>query len=347
MNRTLELRYYVMLALYFPILLYAVSTFDVSEDTYAVKDYQAISVADTTVVLGQPFEAQAFLAVQSLAANGGEPGETVRPQLVPGEGLSRSGESALQMETAELLASGESERRVSYGAHFKVEQLGGTVQEFPVSGEFTVRRPEIVATSEVTRVLYRHSLNRVRLSVPGLENRPLRIETPAGSTTEQTVALSPSGGRVETRVYLQRADGDDVLLGSKSFEVVDPPRPSIRIFSAQGEVTSGDRLDKRRAMLRFEINPDQQFQARFPQDATYEATEATVFLRRGLTATQRLGVYDIGDEGRLVLTSDLRGAEAGDQIIVRIDQVVRVNHRGRRIEVPLDTNTRTFGFTLS
>ena len=31
MSKAKELRYYVMLALYFPILLYAVSTFDISE----------------------------------------------------------------------------------------------------------------------------------------------------------------------------------------------------------------------------------------------------------------------------------------------------------------------------
>ncbi len=40
-----ELRYNIMLALYFPILLYAFSTFDLSENVYAVEDLKAWSEA--------------------------------------------------------------------------------------------------------------------------------------------------------------------------------------------------------------------------------------------------------------------------------------------------------------
>lgn len=347
MHKTLELRYYVMLALYFPILLYAVSTFDVSEDTYAVKDYRPISVADTTVMLGEAFEARAFLAVQRLTTTEGKKTKSVRPSLVARGDLSSRENSQLLMDTDDLLAPGDSVRQVSYEAYFEAQQLGGDTRRFPVSGSFTVRRPEIVATSEVTRVLYRQCRNRVRLSVPGLEEPMLRIEGPSGTTTGRAVALTPTEDQTAVDVYLPRPEGEDVFLGEKEFAVIDPPRPSIRTFSARGEVTSGDALPKRQALLRFEVEPDREFQQRYPEDARYEAGQVTVFLRRGLTATQKLGVFPLDEDGRVVLTDELQDAEAGDQVVVRLENVVRVNHRGTRIDVPLGENARTFGFVLS
>ncbi|MFB6230008.1 MAG: GldM family protein [Salinibacter sp.] len=346
MNRTKELRYYVMLALYFPILLYAVSTFDVSEETYAVKDYQAVAVGEPTVVLGQPFEARAFLAARRLTT-AGEDKKALRPQLVPRGDLSAQGDSLLVMNTSGLLPPGKDQKRVSYGAYFKVQQLGGATQRFPVSGSFTVRRPEIVAKTETAQALYRHTLNRIRLSVPGISNQSLRIEGPAGSTSGTTLSISPSGDAVTVDVYLRRSDGEDLRLGQRKFSVIDPPRPQIRVFAPQGEVTSGDPLERRRAVLRFRVEPDPEFRSRYPEDAQYEVTEATVYLRRGQTASQQIGSFELGDDGRLVLTQELQGAEPGDQVIVRLEKVVRVNHQGRRIKVPLRENSRTFGFVLS
>ena len=66
MNKTKELRYYVMLALYFPILLYSVSTFDMDDETYAVKDYRGVAVGEQTVVVGQPYKARTFLTAERL-----------------------------------------------------------------------------------------------------------------------------------------------------------------------------------------------------------------------------------------------------------------------------------------
>jgi len=340
-----ELRYYIMLALYFPILLYAVSTFDVSEETYAVQDYKGVAVGDQTVLVGQPFEARTFLAAERLTTAGsGEEG--FRPELVSQGNLSVRGDSMLVMNTNDLLEPGQDQKQISYKAYFQAPQLGGTTQRFPVSGSFTVRRPEIVAKTETAQALYRRSLNRLRLSVPGIEDNALRVEGPSGSASGTTLSLSPTGEAVTVDVYLQRS-GEDLLLGQREFAVIDPPRPQIRVFGPQGEVSSGAPLNRRRAMLRFQVEADREFKTRYPEDARYEAGEATVFLRRGQTASEELGTFDLGDEGRLVLTREVRGAEPGDQIIIRLRSVVRVNHRGQRVEVNLRENSRTFGFILS
>jgi len=335
-----------MLALYFPILLYAVSTFDVSDEAYVVKEYEGVAVGDQTVVLGQPYTARTFLSARELTT-GEDENQSVRPELVPEGDLKARGDSALVMNTDDLLNPGEDQRQVKYQAHYQVQQIGGNTEQFPVRGSFTVRRPEIVAKTETAQALYRHTLNRIRLSVPGLPDQSLRIAGPDGSVSGTTLVTSPGGDRVTARVYLQRSGTDDLLLGEREFAVIDPPRPEIRVTGPQGEVSSGSSLNRRRAVLEFDVIPDSEFQARYAEDAQYEAGSATVFVRRGQTASEKIGDFDLGPDGRLVLTQDLRDAEPGDQIIVRLQNVVRINHRGQRIEVSLEESSRTFGFVLS
>jgi hypothetical protein len=347
-NKTKELRYYVMLALYFPILLYSVSTFDMDDETYAVKDYRGVAVGEQTVVVGQPYEARTFLTAERLTTAKKSKDGGIRPTLVPEGDLSSRGDSMLVMNTNDLLGPGEDQKQVSYTAHYEAPQLGGTTQRFPVSGSFTVRRPEIVAKTETAQALYRRSLNRLRLSVPGIEDQSLRVEGPSGSASGTTLPLSPTGDRVTVDVYLKRSGGaDDLLLGQREFSVIDPPRPQIRVFSPRGELTSGDPISRRRASLRFRVEADREFKNRHPEDARYTAGSATVYLRRGQMASEELGTFDLGDDGRLVLTQELQGAESGDQIIVRLNNVARVNHRGQRVDVSLRANSRTFGFVLS
>ncbi len=346
MSNAKELRYYVMLALYFPILLYAVSTFDVSEETYAVKEYKGVAVGDQTVVLGQSFKARTFLAAERLTT-AEEEQSGVQPSLVPEGNLSARGDSLLVMETNDLMGPGEEQKRVSYKAHYEAPQLGGTTQRFPVSGSFTVRRPEIVAKTETAQALYRRTLNRLRLSVPGIKDQSLRVEGPGGSASGTTLPLSPTGNQVTVDVYLKRPEGEDLLLGQRQFAVVDPPRPQIRVIAPQGEVTSGAPISRRRASLQFKVEPDREFKNRHTEDARYKAGAATVYLRRGQMASEKLGDFELGNDGRLVLTQELQGTESGDQIIVRLKDIVRINHQGDRVEVDLRENSRTFGFVLS
>ena len=332
-----DLRYNVMLALYFPILLYAFSTFDLSDETFVVNEVQPVVVGDQTVVLGQPFEAQAFL---SIASGEGQ-------ELAGSGGLEAVGDSLFQMPTATLLTEEENEKEVAYSGTFKFPQLSGNLAEIPIAGAFTVRRPEIIAASEATQALYRQSLNQIRIDVPGLEDRNLRIKVGDRVTEDRTVSLSPSGDNTTIEVFLAAEEGgEDVFLGRKSFTTIDPPRPEIRVFNAGREVRNGDNLPRARAMLQFRFDADEQFRSRFPRDARYAASRARVFLRRGLTASREIGTFNL-DGGQLVLTRALREAQPGDRVLVQLEGVVRINHAGRAISVPLNQGTRSFGFTLS
>lgn len=332
-----DLRYNVMLALYFPILLYAFSTFDLSDDSFVVNEITPVVVGDQTVVLGQPFEAQAFLSIGS--------GEG---QELAGSGaLQTVGDSLFQMQTGTLLGEDENEKRVAYSGTFRFPQISGEIAELPVEGAFTVRRPEIVAASEATQALYRQSLNTIRFEVPGLENRQLKLTTGGAMVEGRTINLSPDGSGTTVSVYLASETGEeDLLLGRKSFTTIEPPRPEIRVFSAGRELRNGDNLPRARALLDFRFDADEEFRQRFPRDARYAASRARVFLRRGLAASQDIGTFNL-DGGSLVLTRALRDARPGDRILVQLEGVVRINHAGRAIGVPLNQGTRSFGFTIS
>lgn len=337
MSELKDLRYNVMLALYFPILLYAFSTFDLSEDTFVVEALEPVVVGDQTVVLGQPFEARAFLTVAS--------GEG--QQLAADGGLEVLGDTLFRMPTASLLGEGEREKEVPYSGRFRFQQVGGGVSEIPVAGSFRVRRPEIVATAEATQALYRQSANVVRIEVPGLEDRPLRLRVGGNTVEGRSLSLSPSADATTVDVFLAGEDGaEDVLLGRKTFTTIDPPRPEIAVLHNGRELRNGDNLPRAQALLQVQFRPDEQFRQRFPRDARYAASRARVFLRQGLTASREVGTFNL-DGGQLVLTRALRDARPGDRVTVQLEGVVRINHAGQAIPVPLGRGTTTFGFTLS
>lgn len=330
-----ELRYNIMLALYFPILLYAFSTFDLDEDVFVVENLEPVVVAPQTVVLGQPFEARALLAVRD---GGGQ-------QLSPSGDLTAEGSELLRMSTAGLLADDADEVEVPYEATITYPQVGGGTARMPVEGTFRVRRPEIVAQAEATAALYRQSLNQIRIDVPGLEERELRLTVDGRAVDGRSLTVSPGGDDVTVRVSLVEGE-EEIFLGTKSFSVIDPPRPELRVTSAGREVRSGDNLPRARAMLAFEVVPDEQFRSRFPQDARYSVARARVHLNQGMTASRELGVFSL-DGGQLVLTSALRDARPGDRVTVVLEGVSRINHAGRAIAVPFQRGSLTFAFTLS
>ena len=330
-----ELRYYVMLALYFPILLYAFSTFDLNDDTFVVDSFEPVIVGSSQVVLGQEFQGRAFLAV----------GSGQGQELIGQDGLQSIGDSLFSMPTGSLLGPKESERVVDYRGSFRFQQVGGEVATIPVQGSFTVRRPDIVAMSEATQTLYRLCENSVRIEVPGLENRPLRLAVGNSRVDGRSIKVSPSGQRIDVNVFVLEGS-EEVFLGRKEFAVIEPPRPEIQVTSAGRPVNNGDGISRRRALLEFNFKPDESFQSRFPRDARYLAAQATVYLRKGLKASKKIGTFSLDGE-KLVLTRALRDAQPGDRVLIRLEGVKRINHNGQAVDVQLHEASRTFGYVVS
>jgi hypothetical protein len=326
-----------MLALYLPILLYSFSTFDISEEAVAIKEVNPTLVGQKSLVLGQQYSAKALMIPPSDKIGVEARDERMRVQ----------GDS-LVMDTGDLLAEGEDEATINYEAAMNVSTVDKSTRTITTQGRFTVRRPEIVATSVATQSLYRQTLNQIRIDVPGLENRPLRLETSSGSSVDgRQIQLSPGGNNVTVSAYLA-SGSKDVYLGEKQFNVISPPLPQVKVLDAQGsELTTGDPIPQARPLINIEFEPDQEYASTYPDDANYRVSEARVSLRRGKTASEELGTFPVGSGGQLNLAGKLpRDVQSGDQIIVSLQGIARVNHAGTTIPLDLAQSSRQFSFRL-
>jgi len=342
-----QLRYRVMLALYLPILLYSFSTFDLKEKSVAAEKVQPILVGgEQTVVLGQEYTANAYLKAAQLAKGG-----QIRLK-TEDEKVTVEGNENIKVATANLLSEGEDTKEVKYSVTMEYDQLKGTASQ-TLNGSFTVRRPQLVANSVSATSLYRRTRNQIRISVPGLEGRPLQLESSAGGSVEgRQLTVSPSSDDVTVRAYLPKEDGDPVYLGEKEFGVIDPPRPQVNVLDAQGEqLTNGDNLPRARPVLEFEVEADPEFAKSYPQDATYRVRRAKVSIRKGLKASQEIGTFELGEDASLqkemILGLDEVGARPKDRLLIQLQDVVRINHAGEAIPVNLNNSSLSYSFTLS
>lgn len=341
-----QLRYRVMLALYLPILLYSFSTFDLKEQSVAAEKVEPVLVGgQQTIVLGQQYTANAYLKASQLAKGGQI---TLRSE---DQKVTVEGNEDIQIATAELLPEGEDQKEVEYSVTMEYDQLKGTASQ-TLSGKFTVRRPELVATSVATTSLYRKTRNQIRIDVPGLEGRPLRLESSSGGSVDgRQLTLSPSSDNVSVRAYLPTGGGESVFLGEKEFAVVDPPRPQLKVLDRQGnELTSGDNIPRGAPTLQFKLEADPEFAKSYPQDANYRVRRAKVSIRKGLQASQEMGTYELGQNStlqrQLIRGFGEVGAQAKDRIIVVLQDVVRINHAGEAIPINLNESSRSYSFTL-
>jgi hypothetical protein len=342
-----QLRYRVMLALYLPILLYSFSTFDLKEQSVAAEEVAPVLVGgQQTVVLGQEYTANAYLKASRLA-KGGEITLQTDDQRVTVEGNEN-----IRIATAELLEEGEDEKKVDYSVNMEYDQLEGKASK-TLSGSFTVRRPELVATSVATKSLYRRTRNQIRIDVPGLENRQLQLKASSGgSVNGRQLTLSPSSNNVTVRAFLPSEDGEPVYLGKKEFAVIDPPRPQLKVLDSQGkQIANGDPLPRARPVLQFQVEPDAEFAKSYPQDATYRVRQAKVSIRKGLKASQEIGTFDLGSnsslKGSLIRGLNKVRAQPKDRLIIQLQDVVRINHAGQAIPVGLNESSLSYSFILS
>lgn len=345
--RIKELRYQVMLALYLPILLYSFSTFDLKEQSVAAEKVEPVLVGgQQTVVLGQQYTANAYLKAAQLAKGGQI---TLRTD---DKKVTVEGNENIIVPTAELLTEGEQEKKVEYSVRMEYDQLEGTASQ-TLSGSFTVRRPELVATSVATKSLYRRTRNQIRIDVPGLENRQLQLESSSGgSVNGRQLTLSPSSNNVTVRAYLPSQEGENVYLGEKEFAVIDPPRPQLRVLDVQGQqISNGDNLPVARPVIQFQVQADPEFAKSYPQDSNYRVRAAKVSIRKGLKASQEIGTFELGQNSTLKgdLIRGLRQVQAQpkDRLIIQLQDVVRINHAGRAIPVDLNESSLSYSFILS
>jgi gliding motility-associated protein GldM len=189
----------------------------VSKDSHAVNTLAAAVIpASSTVLLGEPFRAQVFLAASD---------SRVRPEVMVGEG--RKVEVGPDGKAHVELPSDRAGEHLVKGLMRYQGPKG--VEEYPYELKYQVMAPLLVASPTKMNVLYRGVENPVELSVPGVPADQVRATISTGRLERRGsgwVATGLSGNSAEVFAMVTAADGSTRRIGPVRFRVKDLPPPT-------------------------------------------------------------------------------------------------------------------------
>lgn len=197
-------------------------------------------------------------------------------------------------------------------------------------------------------VLYRQSRNEVTVTIPLVPTDSLLLTDGRPTVPGPTIAIVPEGDSVSLSALRLNPDGSQTRLRTRMLPILTPPRPQLKVLDSTGqEIMSGDSVSLARPVIEFSLDPDRDFAQTHPSDARYQIQQARVSIRKGLSASESLGTFSLGNGGTLNLNRQLRSTAPGDLLLVELQGVIRVNADGIAIPVSLSQSSRSFAFVLS
>lgn len=188
----------------------------VSKDSHTVNTLAAAVIpASTTVLLGEPFRAQVFLAASD---------SRVRPEVTVGDGtnvpVGPDGKANVELPSdrvGEQLVKGLMRYQGPKG-----------VEEYPYELKYQVMAPMLVASPTKMNVLYRGVENPIELSVPGVPADRVQAVIDNGSigrVGNGWVVNRLTSNRAQVSAMVTNADGSVRRIGPVLFRVKDLPPP--------------------------------------------------------------------------------------------------------------------------
>lgn len=365
-NSIVMLRLNFMTAIYLPILLYAMSTYELEQGTLTISERNLDAVAvpvERSVFSGDQFEAQILyeprppVSVQTMSDAGkGGVESLVQPEIIleeAPEGLYYDSESRRFTFNTENVFVGQPEDVTELELSFSgIARLQSVVEDefFDKRFEqtFRVRRPTVQVVSNAPQRLVQQSRNDLTFLIPGVPDGDVVLHE---SSTNQTVTgnrltWTPQGDTTAITVFRRNAAGERVRLDSRGFSVVPPPPPSLNIrrTDGSGPLGTNDIINPFTDELEIFVAPDRQFYDDFPDDSQYEiAGMGLAFAPPGqatLTSpvdipfnrqrSQQLGQYVYGP----FTLNDLDNRVSGqiNQVTLFVERVNRINFENQRIE---------------
>lgn len=305
----------------------------------------AVSAPESEVVIaGMQFKTKLYVTVAST-------------QMTPrfGAGVravdnGRSGEMVIPANGS-VIPQGQQEGVQSYATTISVPKADGTTQVINVRGTFKVRRPEVVITSDQVQILYAQCANLLNVDVPALGNLYNPVIQARGGTAEvspqnkKKVRVVPAGGPLEL-IVKQNTNGSILELDRIRYRVIPPPRPTLQFGSGGQQLQSGNNI---RAGGRVAIRavPDASFAQALPNDARYAIGSCQVMIKRGLGTPQVLATRPINaQQGEIALAGLLQDARPGEQVILKLDRVSRINFQNRPVEERFDERELIISLTV-
>ncbi len=196
----------------------------VNKDSHTVNTLAAAVIpASSTVLLGEPFRAEVFLAASD---------SRVKPEVLLGAG-----------EKVEVGADGKAHveipsDRVGDQLVKGVMRYQGPkgVEEFPYELKYQVMAPLLVASPTKMNVLYRGVDNPIELSVPGVAADRIQPAIDNGSLSRSGngwVVNKLTGSKAQVSAVVRNDDGSTRRIGPVQFRVKDLP-PPMAIVGGKG-----------------------------------------------------------------------------------------------------------------
>ena len=302
----------------------------------------------TIVPAGLQFQTRLIVAMSS---------SQLQPRFSGSGNIEQDGATATMTVNASgnVIPKGKAEGTQSYSATIQVPKATGGYEPLEVNGQFTVRRPEIVVTSEAIQILYQNCGNDVRIDVPALGDQYNPKVTLKGggeilqSPRDKKVFRLVPTGRSAVVVVNTLTNGQNINIGEVAYKVIQPPKPSIDVFVG-GRPYDGAGFVPKRGAIGIKITPNKDFRAALPQDARYAVSGATVLAQLSLgppKVVNRVGAQANAVKGFTVpLGREVGQARAGTTVFVRVEDVYRVNYAGRRVKEPFSELERTIKFNV-
>jgi hypothetical protein len=359
----IRLRLNFMTAIYLPILLYAMSTYELEQGALVIseRNLEAVAVpAQATLFAGDQFEATVLYrpvvpagtlldgekgGVESLA----NPSITVDVQNSP-EGLYYDEATRKFIFDTDGIFDGEPadvfEKQLTFRAVARIRSIVEDAEILkPMEQTFTVRRPVVNVISNAPPRLVTNSQNDLSFLVPGVgENEIILEESSRGlRVSGSRLTWSPRGDTTIVSIYRRLESGEQRLIDRRGFRVVPPPPPRvfIRRYQAGSAIPSADVIGINDDQLELVIQPDPSFARDYPRDANYRLGNMTLSYYQPGRPPQTLNIAAGSlpfDRQRSAATNEfiygpfrlaqLSNQIRGNEVRLEIERVDRVNFEG-------------------
>ena len=312
------------------------------------------SVSDI-VPAGTYYEARIFPVLSS---------DNLKPEFVgPGLSIDPNNPSIAKIKipaSAGVIQAGSTDGIQRWQALIKVPKSNGDWDTIPISGQFTVRKPEIVVESNVVQSMYKDCGNSITVDVPALgDNYNPDFTGSSGGTlipsreSKKKLLVVPNRPKFKLTVS-SNTNGQNIKIGEKMYDVLIPPLPKIALFIGNDRNEyEGIRPVPKRSNVTIRVLPDPQFKDRMPRDARYKVNTVRLMYQDGFLAPpETVKIIDCSNVDIMrglevsLYTDKIRQATDGNKFYLEIDKVYRVNFRDELIEMPLGRSDRLKGGTL-
>jgi len=298
------------------------------EGAFAGIDYaQATVLSESNIITtGLDFNAQAFLTLGNSSL---QPTVKINGQeidVVNGRGVVNFKTSA---RANEYDANGLAKK--TFDVEITADDGTGSQITRSTTHEYFVARPVIDVRSQSVDVLYLDCNNNLNISVPALGPAYQPSFTVAGATFTKGAGKGQISVVPNNRAVKIDVSSSGQYIGFREFEARNVPLPVLDV-RPNGQVYNPNvGLDDRPTRLDLRLNPDAAFAEKYPDDANFYVTKGEVYLTRGKT---RKGVIRIDGLTPDVDLSSIRARmAAGDQLVVSVEEISRVNYKNEQIPI--------------